>query len=237
MCETFLAAWHGPDRAEYWANIGKYLILWDLDWTVPINDTERTRYETMLVCYDRARELDPSITIPENEIRDARELLEHRDPIALPRPDRPGYRRRMMHRSLHYGWSAEIPGYFRRVHDTEENKEHNYFWFGGREVHFTVLGFDSVEGGTTARDYVLQHTEPKDEETVFGFTLRRDWLAGRAVVRKSNDHWTVQAMYGVTSKGEHIILVLTLVHEDTRGGQDWAKTLLESVSHPTPEPN
>jgi len=237
MAEHFLAAWHGPDRAEYWANIGKYLILWDLDWTVPINETERALYETLLGCYDRARQLDPSIAISDDEIREARELMEGGDPAVPPRPDGQGYRRGMMGRRLHYGWSAEIPGYFRRGHEMEVDKEHNYFWFGERENHFTILGFDSVEGGTTARDYVLQHTEPKDEESVFAFTLRRNWLTGRAVVRKSNDRWTVQAMYGVTSKGEHIILVLTLVHEDMPGGRDWAKTLLESVSYPTPEPN
>ena len=235
LAEGFYTAWYGTERAEYWANIGRYLILWDLGWTVPINETERALYETMLACYERARQLDPSIAIPDDELREARGFLEGGDPAAPPRSDGAGYRRGILERSLNYGWSARIPGYFRREHETDGDKENNYFWFGDREIHFTVLSFDSVEGGTSAADWVLRNTKTRDDETDLRFTPRREWLAAHAVVRKSDEHSIVQAQFGLTWKGEHRILVLTIVHEDTQDGQAWARDLLESVSHPKPE--
>lgn len=235
LAEGFFAAWHGPHRAEYWANIGRYLILWELDWTAPIKDAERALYETMLACYDRTRQFDPSMTLPENEIREARELLEHGDPAIPPRAIGVGYRRGMMERPLNVGWSANIPGYFRREQETDGEKQQNYFWFADREIHYTVLSFDSVEGGTTAAGFVLDNTKSKEGEIDLPFTPRQDWLTTRAAILESNGYCTIQAMYGVTWKNEQRVLVLTIVHEEGNDGRDWAHALLESVSHPKPD--
>jgi hypothetical protein len=235
MAKGFFAAWHGPDSAEYWANIGRYLMLWDMDWTVPINDTERALYETMLACYDRARQLDPAVTIPEDEILEARELLEGGDPAIPPRTVGAGYRRGMMERLLNVGWSAKIPGYFRRVQETDGDKQQNYFWFGDREIHYTVLSFDSTEGGTTAADFVLRDTKSNEDKIVLPFTPKHHWLATQAILENSVGFSTIQAMYGVTWKDEQRVLALTIVHEEGQDGKDWAKAFLESVSHPKPD--
>ena len=235
MAESFFTAWHGPNRAEYWANIGRYLMLWDLDWTAPIKDAERAPYETMLACYDRARQMDPAVTVPEDEIREARELFEGGDPAVPPRAGGAGYRRGMMERPLNVGWSANIPGYFRREQETDGERQQNYFWFADREIHYTVLSFNSAEGGTSAADFVLRNTKAEEGKTVLPFTPKRHWLTAEAIVESSDGFSTIQAMYGVTWKDEQRALALTLVHEGGQDGQDWAKAFLESVSHPKPD--
>lgn len=232
--EKFYMAWHGPDQAEYWANIGRYLMLWDLDWTAPIKDAERSLYEVMLACYDRARELNPGISIPEDEIVEARQFLEDGDPSVPPRVVGAGYRRGMMVRPLNAGWSVELPGFYRREYEAEGEKEHNYFWFADREVHFTVLSFESSEGGTTAADFVRRDASAEKNDTEFPFTSRREWLTTRAVVKDSADHHTIQAMYGISWKEQQKILVLTIIHGGYPEDEKWARTLLESVSHPKP---
>jgi len=143
----------------------------------------------------------------------------------------------MMEGPLNVGWSAKIPGYFRRVQETDGDIQQNYFWFGDREIHYTVLSFDSTEGGTTATDFVLRDKKSDEGKVVLPFTPKQQWFTSRALFESSDGFSTIQAIYGITWKDEQRVLFLTIVHEDGRDGRDWAKALLETVSHPKPDPD
>lgn len=234
MAERFFPAWHEAGRAEYWANTGRYLMLWEVDWTVPADEGQRRGYEDVIACFEQARKLDPTLPLPEAELGELGKLLESREVPSPPATDGFGFRRGPMMRPVGSDWSAEIPGYFRLGEDVHENGRHQYYWFGAREVHFSTLGFRSTDDGMTAADMVGGGSEDDNREEL-GFKPANDWMATDATSRWSDDHWTVQASFGVSHNGGHDVLVLTIVHEDGEEGRTWAKALLESVTCPGPD--
>ena len=225
----FFTAWHTPDSAEYWANCGRYMMLWELDWVRPENPAERSRYETMLGCFAKTRELDPALDIPEAELREAWALLNGADANAPPRPDGIGFRRGLMERPLMGRWSASIPGYFRAEERDDGEKPSMVYSFGQREVQATEMSFDDEPADTAAADFIHRHAAQDDESDIVAFDPAHEYLTGRAVAKEEDPGvWTV---YGMVGTG-HDLCFVNLQHENSDAGRQWATAVLESVSRP-----
>lgn len=229
----FFTAWHTPDSAEYWANCGRYLMLWELDWVRPETPAERGLYEKMLGCFAKTRELDPALDLPEAELKEAWALLNGAEADAPPRPGGIGFRRGLMERPLIDPWTASIPGYFRSESRDEGEGPSVVYWFGSREVQMTAMSFDDEPDGTKAEDFIRRHAAQDNEGDIFPFDPAHPYLTGRAVAKEENKGvWTV---YGMLGTGRDLCFV-NLLHEDTDEGRQWAKAVLESVSCPPPPP-
>lgn len=228
---AFFTAWYGPDHADFWANCGRYLMLWELSWTRPADENERRLYEAALGCFARARDLDPQIAVPEAELREAWTLLNGADPDRAPPPDGLGYRRRPMERALMGAWKAKLPGYFRCCAE-KGDKPSTVYWFGPREVHATSITFSSTPDGATASNFVSRKGAEQPPDSAVRFAPARDWLTGHAAVTKVEDG--VRTVQGMLGAGDNLCFV-TILHEDTPDGAGWAQGVLESVSCPPPE--
>lgn len=238
MAERFFPAWRGPERAEYWANIARYLMLWHVEWTVAANERQRQCYEDAIACMEYARHLDPALEVPDAELEELKRLLEGGETSAPPKPDGFGFRRGLMERQLGDDWHGRIPGYFNLDEQThKDGNSHRYYWFGEREIHFSVLTFSADDDEITPERIIRKIAVGEDGSETFEFTKAAEWMDTVAVSSQLEENIIVQAGFGISRDNEHEVLMLTIFHESDEGGARWARELLESVSCPAPDAN
>lgn len=128
-----------------------------------------------------------------------------------------------MVRPLGGSWSAAIPGYFKSGETTHESGAHQYYWFGGPEVHFSRLVFKSDGAGVTAENMIHANSGGDEGSATFVFRPARTWLKAAAATRKTEDYWTVQAGFGISRGEEQDLLILTVIHDDHEEGALWVR--------------
>lgn len=238
MAEQIFPAWQGRDHASYWLNIARYLMLWDVEWTVPVDQRQRKRYENVIACVEYARPLDPMLEAPETELEELRGLLESGESSAPPQSKGIGFRRGLMQRQLGGNWDGHIPGYFYIGTQTHDGgNSHRFYWFGEREIHFSAVIFNSDDDEITAASMVGRFAITEGDSEKFDFMPAVEWVDAAATSNRSEDYTTVQAGFGISRGSGHEVLMLTIIHENDEDGARWARELLESVSCPSPDAN
>lgn len=225
----FFPAWHPRDDARYWLNCGSVLAWYALRWVTPEDDAERDLYKATLGCFARAHQMNPTIRLPEPEIREMWALLAGEREGQPPFDGGIGFRRGLMERPLGGGWTARLPGYFARR--LEGDGSAVVYCQGAREVHATatlVAGpdDDSQAGAQAVRDKAAEaDTDP------YAFTFHDGHTLGWATSLGDAPNATMQAMLGSGAR----VCLLTVHHEDTDDGRDWAEATIRGVSCPAPD--
>jgi hypothetical protein len=137
LASQFFPWWNKEMDAQFWR--GAALVqMWErLAWSPPENDCQRASYELALTCLSKARQLDPSIALPEAEELEIRALLSGEQAFPVPAANRIGFRRLNMRRRLTGHWAITAPGYFYEKHE----KDTVIFWYDDRFIHGSSLSF------------------------------------------------------------------------------------------------
>lgn len=123
----FFPWWSPQMDARFWKSVGMTLLWSDARWHPPTNATERAAIELPLACFDKARQLDSTIDIPELEVAFLRKLLRSSpDDPPVPSPAGIGYWRGLMPFNLTGHWSILAPGYF--YESTEDDDRTVVVW-------------------------------------------------------------------------------------------------------------
>ncbi len=178
----FFPWWNRDMDAEFWKRMGLVLSWVEVPWHAPADDDERQTCELALGCFSRARKLDPSIELPDDDVNELAQLLAGDDEMQTPRPDGVGFYRREMTRALTGGWKLRLPGYY--YANLEDDDTTQVYWWKGRTVRGSSFSFKRKDGAEGPATEILREDEPADPTLTFADERH----AGRASVeRKSSD--------------------------------------------------
>lgn len=144
FAKDFFLWWDEGLTAQTWKNIGRALAWCEVPWHVPDNERETDVTTKALMCFDRARALDPTIALPEREIVELAGLLaENADWGHEAAPEGIGYRRLNWKRNIGGHWVVNVPGYF--YSKVEDDNATEVFWLGGREIWCTTYAMEPAK--------------------------------------------------------------------------------------------
>lgn len=233
--EAFFPAWHGPEDARYWRNFGLTICWTRLPWHVPANDDEQTQYQLTLDAFAKARELDPSIKLPDATIAEIKAILADEDRARIPEPSGIGFRRGMMMQQLTGDWSLELPGYY--YQDEEDDGSTIVFRFGEWVVRTSSMSFTSDDKTITGRGAEVVRNEMEkydgDGRTALIETGERfGWIC--EIEDKDEDtgepYWNARGIIGLGNN----LCIVTCSYVDREGDWDWALKVIRSVNGPEP---
>lgn len=135
---SFFPWWNQEANGHFWRQTGLALCWTVLRWNVPEKEARRS-YELALYSFEQSRRIDPTVTMPETEINEIRQLLageEISHPESTDAQARIGYWRLSMRRPFPGPWNILLPGYF---HEGEEDEGIVVYWFANRTVRGSSL--------------------------------------------------------------------------------------------------
>ncbi len=103
----------------------------NISWHPPI-DEETYEQEAIRLAINstvKAQNLNPDLSLPEDELEELEALLEHDpevDDLPVPASNRIGFPRHLLRKQLTGNWSLLVPGYF---YETLENEDSTVFFF------------------------------------------------------------------------------------------------------------
>lgn len=225
--EFFLWSARGCGGA-YWKRLGGAMMWTELPWHAPDSEHERRLCGTVLACFERARQLEPAIDVPEAELAELKLLMESTPEEAIP-PAAVGlgYSRRLVTFSVTGGWQIRLPGFYYRSVDEERTAE--VFNFGGRVVRCTSFSIrDDQDREIPAADLWrsrLENELPGREIPNPAGSLRRFWVQ----VSEKNGKGTTDVLGEFVADGTLALVTVSLA--DPRD-EAWAVQVLRSVMHP-----
>ncbi len=227
--DAFFPAWHPRDDARYWRGCGLALCWYPMRWVQPADLTEETLYKAALGCFAKAHEMNPTIDLPEPEIREIWSLLAREGADRPPAPNGIGFRRGVMLRELPGGWSAHVPGYFATEH--RDDGATTVFSFGDRSVQGTAMRAPDDGGDGEAGARYLHGQAEQSAGDPNAFTFENGHVLGWAAASAEPPVHTLQ---GLLASGLDV-LSLTVSHGDDGDGGAWADQVLRSASRPPPD--
>jgi hypothetical protein len=215
----FFPWWNKGLDARFWRNAALVLMWERLTWSPPEDDSQYAAYELVLTCLRKARELDPSISLPDAETAEIRALLSGEQAFPVPAPGRIGFRRLNMRRDLTGGWSIAAPGYFYEKNDDDTV----IYWYGDRFIHGSSLSF--------GRD-LPNSWEPGDRAkgALRVFTLDEGGRKGSAVLRHEEDSNLRRYLLFCKVHTPGSLCLLSVYFRDIND-LDWARQVFESALH------
>lgn len=170
MASAFYPWWDSGLTAGNLRKLGMAACWMDVPWVSPANDRERVACEAALSCFERARQLDPGVDVPEWEIAELRRLLHPANEDMPPSENGIGFRRTAMNLPLTGRWTVELPGYFHSEYDPDSAAQ--VYFFGDRTFRASTWSFDAK----STPEEVLERVAPaKDARPL---ALRADHLIG-----------------------------------------------------------
>jgi hypothetical protein len=220
--------WWQPGLSAEHARGRALVRMWsDVRWREPLNDDETALLEEIDSDLQRARELDPALTLPWAEWSAILELLDRNDERARRVHERArdtpatiGYRRRPVRQSLTGGWSIRIPGEMASSFDEDGT------WCGfmaGRTIWMSSFTLGDPEAPTRSAAGTLP-----DREHLGGLIELSPFpegYAGRASLGTSEEGST---QLSVEVARPHRLALLTFVIDDD-SDLAWAQEVAASV--------
>jgi hypothetical protein len=151
----FFPWWDFPLSGDDYRKLGLAFCWVVVTWVCPSDASEAAINRAVLSFFDRAREYDASVGIPEMEERELERLITTRVD-GSPSRNGIGFCRRDWQRPLTGGWTVRLPGYFHS--DSEDNGETQVYHFGPRMV--CSSSFEQESWATTSSDDVLSDIAP-----------------------------------------------------------------------------
>jgi hypothetical protein len=220
--EQFYPWWNQGTDATFWRGLGLHLLWNDVPWHPPIAGDERRTVETVFACFDHARKLDASLSLPESELEELRNLANASDEeIRAPRSTGIGFHRSLMRFDTTGDWSVSLPGYYFR--DFENDGGTAVFWFGDRTVRVSSFNFEMKTPRT------LEHLVGDEGDIEHAPNVH---LKGRASIewtqRDNESYWLLSGKLACNNS----ICIVSICYEKAEDKQ-WAIDVFRSISHPT----
>ena len=232
LAAAFFPWWNHPADASYWRDCGLVLAWTELPWTPPVDEPERQLYELVVECFGRARKLDPAIGLPLPEIAEIRDLLSSEDTGQPPKAEGIGYRRHRRRHVLSGGWSIELPGYFREIHDAED-KGTILLAHGARGLRFTSYAVTPKAPDAPMPGQMVRDVEAERGGQGFCASHEENGLVGwgNEFEAEQEGGWHFQACVGKDGDGTGEFCILTFTYENPAEGRDWALEIFRSIRH------
>ncbi|HYF52252.1 MAG TPA: hypothetical protein VEJ63_22785 [Planctomycetota bacterium] len=227
LAEQFFPWWHREQDARFYKSLGLVHLWCNVPWRSPDTDEELETMKLALKCFDKAKALDMSVSVPEEEIAELKRIVATAKadmPDVAPDPKRIGFKRHEAFIQLPGRWRIKIPGYFHSKYDPEKGTL--TFWFGTRTIHLNAYGVEKYY--PTLRD-VLNWSEPEQGDTT---EFAKDHLLGRARLQHKKDG----TMYGYWMLSGSMVMmdsvaVFTICF-DNRDDYEWANVTWQTLYRP-----
>ncbi len=224
--QEFFPWWQPDIDARFWRNVGMVLLWEDVLWHPPADEDERTFYQFVLDCFAAAHQLDRSLELPLDELRELRELTTREMcEAAPPRPDGIGYQRGMATHRLPNGWTVELPGWCYR--EDSKEKEQSQFTVETRSV--TVSTYELKKELSLSQIDALIEGLPIPEFEGAEELRRDDGVRGRARVGWLPDENGGGFMLSGALYLGHNVCTATIVFNDPEH-RNWARSVWSSVA-------
>jgi len=221
--------WEEGMTAPFYAQLGRLLLWMDVPWRPAANTTESLVMDCALMAFDRARQLDPAIAIPEQELHELRYILGlPKDEAYVPAPNGIGYHRHPVDFSLPGQWTVELPGYY--LNGSDNDGETTVLTYGNRTVRGTAWTIKSKDGEEPSAGEVL--IAPKEGKDVIPYEggFQQGWAQIATPWETEQDQWVLTGHMAVRGR-----MCLLLVFFEREEDSDWAVSVWKSVSHPDPD--
>jgi hypothetical protein len=227
----FFPWWDQEMDALFWKNCGLSYAWFYLPWNVPIRLKERELYQLALDCFKKAKELDPTVHLPEQEMEEIQILLSKKTPDSIPpKHGLIGYRRALMNKFVSGGWRIEIPGYY--YEDVENNGTTTLFWFGERTVRVSSITVKPQIGKRGTPQHLLSEIlEKRFKGGLEEFEYSKGHLLYRAYLspteEKDGKGFVLRGAAAMTNS----ICIVTILFTDS-ADKEWAVRTWKSIYHP-----
>jgi hypothetical protein len=220
LAAEFQPWWDGGLTADNLKKFGLACCWMDVPWVQAANEREAADCDLAILCFDRARELDPTIDLPEWEIAELRRVIERTGDDAAPAETGIGFRRTEMVLPLTGGWTVVLPGYFHSEYETDGDCQ--VYYFGDRVLRGSSFSFNSIPPQKTLEK--LSGGEP-----MRALTLSGDHLVGQynAKWNAEEETFILSALVAKTD-GVCIVTVSYLEEQD----EAWALKAASTISCP-----
>ncbi|HHX80073.1 MAG TPA: hypothetical protein GX692_03305 [Acholeplasmataceae bacterium] len=207
--------WPHAEKDEFFfRNIGLYLLRTEFPWVEPRFPEEESMIIMMLECFQKARELNPEIELPDAEIDGVKKVLSGEEGLKGE-----GYLSETIIYSLPGDWSIELPGCFVR----RQEEDTTVFWSQQR-----IIRIGDIEIPKEMREISIDEIDDAQEaqgEKVY-------YAAGDCEYRGNlffvpDEEMPHYCLDGIVKRGNYLALVVItwLEEEDT----DWALSTFRSI--------
>ena len=209
----FFSWWNPARDAAFWKGYGEVLCWQSIPWRPAISEDETALYDAALSAFGRARELAPTIALPEAEIAELRRYRVATSDAPPPSPTGIGYRRGDIRWSAPGLWTICLPGSWSLIDNGDSIQLHD----DTRTVYLSALRVDgaSAEKLLSSRDDVPATAR-----------WREDRHHGRAHVEFSEGLWHLYAMVAVDGR----ICIATVTYRD-ESLQPWAEAVVRTIRY------
>jgi len=239
LAATFFPWWDKGMTATTWRNFGLTMAWCELPWHPPCNTAERQAFQRTLDSFSRARELQPDIQLPEQEIAEIQELLRWTGIVTTPPvPTGIGFRRGLMCTMLPGEWTIDIPGFFLTQYD--EANGTTVFYFDDKTIRINTYMVNGNDDQPISREDALHFAEEQCEKN-----MQRHGVAIEERILEHHRHLSRMAnLYKAEEKGRkyywslggwHVTtghLCLTTLSFDNIADKEWALRTWRSIMHP-----
>ncbi len=231
--------WDKELNARFWCNYGLVLCWFEIPWHVPNNDQEEQMYQLAIDCFKKAKEINPDIELPVQEIEELKNLINRAhagDFDVVPKVDGIGFRQHLMKFKGTGAWTIEIPGYY---YITEQDEGQTVvFWFADRAVHFSSLQIEPEKGKVFTKDDILDQYDSDKSNDKEIIEFEKDYLKGRAEISliEENDEKYLQLTGRMACGSGGNTLAIIIITSMNLKDKDWMVSTFKSVSYPEPKP-
>lgn len=216
---ALLPWWERGFTARTAANLALLLGWSELRWRVPKEERERQRMQQFVAAVERARQLDPTLPLPEKELAEARTFLEAEDEGSAPAKEGIGYFRGLVRATAPGGWTCDVPGFW--YDGWEDDGETANWGFDGLNVRLSSFSADSELP-------VPSVPERTPEQRAF-FPVEQERLKGWAEVKE--EEGALQLVGKLVSANHQCLLTVSCSGPD---GLERAEQVFRSIRPPPP---
>jgi hypothetical protein len=223
----FFPWWEQGFGADFWFKCGLTRAWLTVPWRSCNDEDEEQECRFVLDCFGKARQLDPTLKLPVNEIAQLEAVLKADDLTPPPDAEGIGFRRRMMRRGLPGAWTVELPGYW--FDDLEDEDSTAVYWYADRTFRASAFVVEEQPGAPPTAAGLIGDADTDSEFIEF----EREHLRGRAQIEQvEEDGELYWCLYGETAAHGNFCQVT--ISYQAEGDRDWALRTWRSVSMPDP---
>lgn len=224
----FFPWWERDLTALAWKKAGLVIAWCILPWHAPGNLDEVEAYRITLECFARARELEPTILLPECEINEIQQLLDKSvDSCHAPVGSGIGFLRRNIVKTLPDGWTVNLPGHY---YTTAVESRAPVYGFGNTRVYFSTINTQEGYQHTFPAQNLMRKMQYHIPEKNHGVhTQQREDMLGCVAISPAKEgkeeFWT---LHGIWAMENNVCLVTVCFHDLAQ--QNEAMSIWDSIA-------